>query len=90
MTDLSICYFNLFRFILQYDLPENSIKQKLVAFGVLSIIQIGYGECDMQAVGGGDGAKESKEKRRLGVETLIPDQTKECDSCSQGFGLVSA
>lgn len=26
LTDLYICYFDLFRFILQYDLPENTIK----------------------------------------------------------------
>lgn len=57
---------------------------------MLGVLQIVYGDCDMQAVGGGDGAKESKAKRRLGVETFISDQTKECDSCSQGFELVTA
>lgn len=71
-------------------MTENNIKLKLVTFGELSTTQIDSGTSDMQAVGGEDGTKESKEKRSMVVESLIPDQTEETDSCSQGFGLISA
>lgn len=37
----------------------------------VSCLQIGYGECAMQAVGGGEGTKGSKEKRRLGVDSYL-------------------
>ena len=55
---------------------DNNINLKLVTFGELSITRIIYVTSDMQVFGRGHRTKESKEKRRVGVESYLRSNRK--------------